>query len=61
MSFITINRILPDQVVACSLNVDAIIWFQDVEGKCQMMTVDAHEIESQDNSEKIRKLIKDAG
>ena len=61
MSFITFNRILPEQTVACSLNVDTIIWFLDVEGKCRIMTVDAHEIESQDNSDKIRKLIKDAG
>lgn len=61
MSFITINRILPEQTVACSLNVDTMIWFQDIEGKCQIMTVDAHVIECQDNSDKIRQLIKDAG
>jgi uncharacterized membrane protein len=61
MAFITINRILPDQTVACSLNVDAIIWFQDVEGKCEIMTLDDHEVESQENSDEIRQLIKDAG
>jgi hypothetical protein len=45
MAFITFNRILPEQTVPCSLNVDTIVWFQDIEGKCEIMTVDAHEIE----------------
>jgi len=61
MSFIMISRILPEGTVSCYLNVDAIIWFQDVDGKCHIMTVDAHVIESQDSSDQIRKLIKDAG
>ena len=56
-----INRILPEQTVLCSLNVDTIIWVQDVGGKCQIMTVDGHEIDSQDSGDKIRQLIKDAG
>jgi hypothetical protein len=61
MAFITFNRVLPEQTVSCSLNVDAIVWFQDFEGRCQIMTVDAHEVQCQDNSDKIRQLIKDAG
>jgi hypothetical protein len=61
MAFISINRILPEQTVLCSLNVDTIIWFQDVEGKCQIMTLDEHEVQCQDNSEKISQLIRDAG
>jgi hypothetical protein len=61
MSFIMISRILPEGTVSCYLNVDTIIWFQDVDGKCHIMTVDAHGIESQDNSDQIRRLIKDAG
>jgi hypothetical protein len=61
MAFITFNRILPEQTVPCSLNVDTIVWFQDIEGKCQIMTVDAHEIECQDNSDKIRQPINGAG
>jgi hypothetical protein len=61
MVFISINRILPQQTVLCSLNVDMIIWFQDVEGKCQIMTVDEREVQCQDNSDKIRESIKDAG
>jgi len=61
MAFISINRILPEQTVLCFLNVDMIIWFQDVEGKCQIVAVDEHEVQCQDNSDKIRQLIKDAG
>jgi hypothetical protein len=60
MPFITIDRILPERTVPCSLNIDTIIWFQDIEGKCHIMTVDLHTIDCQDNSDHIRKLIKDA-
>jgi hypothetical protein len=61
MSFITITRILPGENVMCSLNVDTIIWFQDVDGRCKIMTVDAHEIESEETINQVRKLVKDAG
>jgi hypothetical protein len=61
MPFITISRVLPEQTVACDLNIDTIIWFQDFNGKCQIMTVDGHDMECKDSSEQIRKLIKDAG
>jgi hypothetical protein len=61
MAFIKISRVLPEQTVTSYLNVDTIIWLQDIDGRCQIMTVDGHEIESPDNSDEILKLIKDAG
>ena len=61
MSLIKISRILPEETVECYLNIETIIWLQDVSGKCQIMTVDAHVIECQDNCATIRALIKGAG
>jgi hypothetical protein len=57
MAFITFDRVLPQQTVPCTLNVDTIVWFQDIGGKCQIMTVDAHEIQCQVSSDEIRRLV----
>jgi hypothetical protein len=61
MGFITFDRILPKQTVACTLNVDQIIWFQDIDGKCVVKTTDGPEIQCQVNSNEIRRLINATG
>ncbi len=61
MAFITFDRVLPEQMVPCTLNVDAIVWFQDINGKCEIMTIDEHEIRCGVNSDEIRRLINAAG
>jgi hypothetical protein len=61
MAFITFDRILPEQTAPCTLNIDTIIWLQDIDGKCEIMTVDAHEIQCKVNSDEIRRLISAAG
>jgi hypothetical protein len=61
MAFITFDRVLPEQTVPCTLNVDSIVWFQDINGKCEIMTVDEHEIQCQVNSNEILRLIHAAG